>query len=67
MLQRLGRLLWSQSREITVMNYPKHTVYAIFTNHGFIYVCNDKEKKTVHIIDDKMGEDSHAAEKRQHR
>jgi hypothetical protein len=42
MIKRLGRLLCTQSREINVLNYPNHTVYAIFTNQGYVYVCKDK-------------------------
>lgn len=43
MLRRFGNLIWKQSREISVLNYPKHVVYAIYTNQGYIYVSKDKE------------------------
>ena len=42
MLKHLGRLLWHQHREMTVMNYSQHLVYQIYTNHGYIHVCQNK-------------------------
>lgn len=47
MLRRFGTLLTSQSRDMTVLNYPKHIIYAIWTNNGYIYVAKDKETKKI--------------------
>lgn len=51
MLKGLGRLIWTQSREIRVCNYPKHFVYEIYTNQGFQNIVIDKDTKAVQIID----------------
>jgi hypothetical protein len=48
MLRHFGRLVWRQSRDMSVLNYPGHIVYEIYTNHGYIYVS---ENKTNHKID----------------
>ena len=42
MLKQLGRLMWHQTRDMTVMNYPGHVVYQIYTNQGFVHVCQNK-------------------------
>lgn len=42
MLRRFGSMLWSQSREMRVMNYSNHMVYQLYTNHGYIYVTHEK-------------------------
>lgn len=51
MLKNWGRLLWRQSREISVMNYPNHLVYEIYTNQGYFYVAHDKRKDTFVVMD----------------
>lgn len=51
MIKRLGRLLTSQTREINVLNYSNHVVYAIFTNQGFLYVAKDKESKKIEVAE----------------
>ena len=47
MLSRFGRMIWSQSRDIRVVNYEKHTVYEIYTNQGYLYVSHSKSKPEV--------------------
>lgn len=47
MLRRFGNLLTTQNREITVLNYSKHLVYAIWTNNGYLYVAQNKETKKI--------------------
>jgi hypothetical protein len=53
MLRKFGRLLTTQTRDINVLNYPNHVVYAIFTNQGFIYVAKDKLNKSIEITESK--------------
>lgn len=50
MLRNLGKLIWSQSREIRLLNYPKHTVYEIYTNAGFLHFIQDKESGKVECL-----------------
>jgi hypothetical protein len=52
MLKRFGTLIWRQSRDISVMNYPKHIVYEIYTHHGYFYVSEDKDTKTFQVLRD---------------
>ena len=42
MLQRFGRMVWRQSREMSVYNYEKAIVYEIWTNHGWLCVSQNK-------------------------
>ena len=42
MLKHLGRMLWSQSREIQVLNYKQAIVYQIYTANGYLYLKIDK-------------------------
>jgi hypothetical protein len=44
MLRNLGRAIWRQTRDMTVINYPKVIVYELFTADGYVYVKHDKEK-----------------------
>ena len=39
----LGRLIWSQAREIRVENYAAHIVYIIPSNTGSLTVLQDKK------------------------
>ena len=50
MLRRLGSVIWSQSREMRVINYSNHMVYELYTNHGYIYVTHDKSTNTMDIV-----------------
>lgn len=51
MLRRFGNLVWSQSRDMRVLNYPRHMVFEIYTNHGYIYVSQDKSSQKIEVID----------------
>jgi hypothetical protein len=52
MLRNLGRAIWRQTRDMTVINYPKVIVYELFTADGYVYVKHDKEKNE-YIVDKK--------------
>lgn len=43
MKKALGRLIWTQSRDIRVLNYPSHYVYEIWTNQGYLTLAHNKE------------------------
>jgi hypothetical protein len=43
MLRNLGKLIWKQSRDINVLNYPNYMVYEIYTNNGFLHFIQEKE------------------------
>lgn len=50
MLRGLGRMVWSQTRDMNVLNYPKAIVYEIYTNNGgytYIKYCKETQKTTV--------------------
>lgn len=49
MLRRLGSVVWSQTRDMRVLNYSNHLVYEIFTNHGYIYVVHNKTTQQVEV------------------
>lgn len=49
-----GRLIWSQSRDIRVCNYPKAMVYEIWTNQGFLRIGHDKETNAVFKVDERV-------------
>lgn len=51
MLRRFGNLVWRQSRDMSVLNYPGHVVFEIYTNHGYIYVSQDKTSHKIEVID----------------
>lgn len=44
MLRNLGAVIWRQTRDMTVINYPKVIVYELYTANGYVYVKHDKEK-----------------------
>lgn len=50
MLRRFGNLIWRQSRDISVMNYPSHMVYEIYTNQGYFYVTQDKTNDKLEVV-----------------
>ena len=50
MLKNLGRMIWRQTRDITVINYPKAIVYELYTAEGYVYVLHDK-KKNEFVVD----------------
>lgn len=49
MLRNLGRLIWSQTREMHVFNYPKAIVYEIRTSDGdmLLKYCKKTEEWSV--------------------
>lgn len=51
MLRRLGQAIWSQSRDIRVVNYPGVMVYEIYTNKGKLYIGHDKTTDKVERLD----------------
>jgi len=53
MLKHFGRQIWKQSRDISVLNYPKHLIYEIYTNQGYFYVSHNKETDKFEILQDK--------------
>jgi hypothetical protein len=50
MLRSFGRCIWRQSRDISVMNYPNHLVYEIYTNQGYFYVAQDKKTEKIEVV-----------------
>lgn len=52
MKRGLGRLIWSQSRDIKVLNYPHHFVYDIWTNHGLLRIAQEKDTKSLFKVDE---------------
>ena len=50
MLKQFGRVIWRQSRDISVYNYPSHMLYEIYTNQGYLYVSHDKTKNKVEVL-----------------
>jgi len=48
--RHLGRLIWRQSRDISVYNYPGHIIYEIYTNQGYMYVSEEKDSKKVDVV-----------------
>jgi len=51
MLRHFGKLVWRQSRDMSVLNYPGHIVFEIYTNHGYIYVSQNKSTQKIEVID----------------
>lgn len=51
---KLGRMLWRQSRDISVCNYANHTCYEIFTNHGTLKLICDKHTNKYYVIDNNV-------------
>lgn len=54
----LGRLIWSQSRDIRILNYPRHFVYEIWTNQGYMKICHDKDTNHIQRIDELLHDGS---------
>jgi len=52
MLRNLGAAIWRQTRDMTVINYPKAIVYELYTADGYVYVKHDKEKNEF-VVDKK--------------
>ncbi len=50
MLRSFGRCIWKQSRDISVMNYPNHLVYEIYTNQGYFYITQDKKTEKIEVM-----------------
>lgn len=48
----LGRLIWSQSRDIRVLNYPNVMVYEIYTNAGYLKIGQDKLTNQLYKVDE---------------
>jgi len=42
MLRRFGKMIWRQSREISVYNHEHAIVYEIYTNQGYLCVSQNK-------------------------
>ena len=53
MLRRLGRVIWTQSRDMRIINYPETIVYEIYTNQGFLYIGHDKKTDKIEKLDAK--------------
>lgn len=51
MLRRFGNLIWKQSRDISVMNYPTHLVYEVYTNQGYFYISQNKANDKLEVIE----------------
>jgi hypothetical protein len=51
----LGRLIWSQSRDIRVLNYPHAMVYEIWTNQGLLKIGHCKESNSIYKVDECIG------------
>lgn len=52
MFRTLGRLIWRQSREMYVLNYPNHVVFEVYTNKGYLYFIQDKTTDAIEVIND---------------
>ena len=50
MLQRFGRMVWRQSREMSVYNYERAMVYEIYTNQGYFCVSQNKTTGKVEVV-----------------
>ena len=49
MRRHLGKLIWRQSRDITVLNYAHHTIFEIFTNQGTLRIIQDKHTQKLEV------------------
>lgn len=56
MLRNLGRLIWSQPREMQVFNYPKSMLYQIRTSDGNILLKYCKKTEAWSIDKEKSGD-----------
>ena len=43
-------MIWSQSRDIRVMNFPEVIVYEIYRNQGYLYVRENKYDGKVDVV-----------------
>jgi hypothetical protein len=45
MLRNLGRMIWSQTRDMNVLNYPQAIIYEVRTSDGdmFLKFCKKTE------------------------
>ena len=59
MLRRFGRIIWTQSRDIRVVNYPEVMVYEIFTNKGYLYIAHDKTTNKIESVNVDGYENAH--------
>ncbi len=50
MMKRFGNLIWRQSRDMSVMNYPGYTLYEIYTSKGYFYVVKNKETQSLEVL-----------------
>lgn len=50
MIRVLGKLLWKQSRDICVYNYPYHTLFEIYTNQGFLRIIQEKSTDRIEVL-----------------
>lgn len=50
MLKHFGRQIWRQSRDMSVLNYPKHLVYEIYTSKGYFYVSYNKDTEKLEVL-----------------
>lgn len=49
MFRELGHLIWTHTRDMTVLNFPKALVYEIYTNEGYTYIRYCKETKMMTV------------------
>jgi hypothetical protein len=49
MLKHLGRLVWSHTRDMSVLNYKTAMVYQIYTAEGYLYLKIDKATGATYI------------------
>jgi len=56
MLKNLGRMIWSHSRDMRVLNYPEAIIYEIYTAEGYLYMkyCKKKNEYSVDKIRDNI-------------
>lgn len=52
MRKALGHLIWRQSRDISVLNYPSVTVFEIFTNQGTLRIAQDKTTSALFKVEE---------------
>lgn len=53
---RLGKLIWSHTRDMRVLNYPEVMVYEIYTNKGNIFIGHNKTNDTIERLNVRMVE-----------
>jgi hypothetical protein len=56
MLRNLGRLIWSQPREMQVFNYPKAMLYQVRTSDGNILLKYCKKTETWTVDKERLGD-----------